>query len=629
MFDEFDFDAPKQSVFNEDSENRQPFFERKPSNSRISNLNSSKSRENRNGLLHSSSRTNCNRDNHNQNDKYSKPMSMASSSKIIPRQLSSTLQSNRSSELFQPDISEIPNTSQRYQRNVAPTLNDTSTVYRSNLFKDLNLDESSKTMAMNYVNSPRTNVKTADISEMRNTSQRSEKNVSATLNGSSTVYRSNLFKDLNLDESSKTMAIKYVNSPRTNIKTADISERSSKLLDSLKARGTNNNGSSTSKPQNGQQQKQFSLEPLVGHYSSFTRPTTPASKGPEIAIKPEPISHWGFVALGQEVQAKVFVQNMTSQVLQISPVINDATGSFKLTSNETVHINPNTAEEFSIIFSPKDCKRYRSKIKFVITSTGNQYYHTLFGYGGTADIRIVQKHCIQYFPRNLIYRCTPPEISHFTFEVENIGNRSTFVHIASYDEIENDVNRIVTVEPESFCLAGKSNNPNDPTKRMITVTYKHQRSSLDSDGSFSSSSSGKLRNRLLTLKVYFGDERLRQRASKYSDEINRHQHYCGLLLTKTSFLLNGEEINASDRDPVSKQDIEMLKAQTRVLTIIVGDDRLTTQSSGGTQSLTSRPPSTHSLCSSKNGFYIPQCNKNDLEESMISNVTGCDRTFFK
>uniref|UniRef100_A0A914YIH0 Uncharacterized protein n=1 Tax=Panagrolaimus superbus TaxID=310955 RepID=A0A914YIH0_9BILA len=72
----------------------------------------------------------------------------------------------------------------------------------------------------------------------------------------------------------------------------------------------------------------------------------------------------------------------------------------------------------------------------------------------------------------------------------------------------------------------------------------------------------------------------------------------------------------------------MLKAQTRVLTIIVGDDRIS-HPLAETQSLSSRPPSSHSLHSSENGFYIPQCNKGDLEESMISNVTNCDRTFYK
>uniref|UniRef100_A0A914XTV8 Uncharacterized protein n=1 Tax=Panagrolaimus superbus TaxID=310955 RepID=A0A914XTV8_9BILA len=219
MVDEFDFDAPKSATFFEEKEN-EPFVLNKnaSSASRISNLNSSKSRQNCNGLY--SSRVNSNLcTNHNQNDEYAKPPTITSSStESSSRQLSSTLQSNRSPELFHPDISEIQNASLKPEKNISTTLNGSSS---STLF-----------------------------------------------------YHSNLYKDLNLDESSKAMALKYLNSPRTNEKKADISERSSKLLDSLKARSNNN---AAVKPQP-EKPHQFSLNSLVDHFSSFTRPTTPTSK---------------------------------------------------------------------------------------------------------------------------------------------------------------------------------------------------------------------------------------------------------------------------------------------------------------------------------------------------------------
>uniref|UniRef100_A0A914QS33 Uncharacterized protein n=1 Tax=Panagrolaimus davidi TaxID=227884 RepID=A0A914QS33_9BILA len=147
------------------------------------------------------------------------------------------------------------------------------------------------------------------------------------------------------------------------------------------------------------------------------------------------------------------------------------------------------------------------------------------------------------------------------------------------------------------------------------------RNSLDSAGSSSSGSSTK--SRLLTLKVYYGVERLRQRATRYSEEQNRHQTYRGLLLTKTPFLLNGKPVETVDRDPTSIQDIEMLKAQTRVLTIIVGDDRVATS---GVLSLPSRPASSISQHSSQDGYYFPSKDMGNI--SMDSNVTNSDRTFY-
>uniref|UniRef100_A0AC35FLD7 Uncharacterized protein n=1 Tax=Panagrolaimus sp. PS1159 TaxID=55785 RepID=A0AC35FLD7_9BILA len=445
-----------------------------------------------------------------------------------------------------------------------------------------------------------------DVSEIQNVLQKS--NLSAINQSSTSIASKNngLFDGFDMNDSTQTMAKNYLK---------DRNTQKPKQSEALR------------KPLTPANINPRSIEALVNFQSSLIHSSTPSTNAQqEIAIKPSPLSHFGFVGIGEAVQSKIFVLNRTSTVLAITPVFNNPNEIFRLLSHDTVYIESMCSGEFGIIFSPKEYTRYRKEIKFIVGTSGNQYSHILFGYGGTANIQITQRNRMTYFPHSRVYRCTPSDPTNFTFELENSGSRSSFVHISPLDDMENET-RSITVEPESFCLYGKSNETSPSSKQKITVkvsdNYMQQisRSSLDSAGSSSSGSTTK--SRLLTLKVYYGVERLRQRATRYSEEQNRHQTYRGLLLTKTPFFLNGKPVETVDRDPTSIQDIEMLKAQTRVLTIIVGDDRV---GMSGALSLPSRPASSISQDSSQDGYYFPSKDIGNI--SMDSNVTNSDRTFY-
>ena len=56
------------------------------------------------------------------------------------------------------------------------------------------------------------------------------------------------------------------------------------------------------------------------HSESFS--SRPSFTQAEIAIKPEPLSHWGFVAVGEEVRSIVHVHNQTSGVIEVEPRLN-------------------------------------------------------------------------------------------------------------------------------------------------------------------------------------------------------------------------------------------------------------------------------------------------------------------
>uniref|UniRef100_A0A914Z7E6 Abnormal spindle-like microcephaly-associated protein ASH domain-containing protein n=1 Tax=Panagrolaimus superbus TaxID=310955 RepID=A0A914Z7E6_9BILA len=456
----------------------------------------------------------------------------------------------------------------------------------------------------------RFSVEVSDIYEK--TKNYSQNLSNASLNG--------MIKNIDLNQSSTLIAKNF----QSNIR----APKNSKLIEEIRRKretsdiSVRSNYSSVIKPQARQPNIHTlpNFPQIAEHRSLSSRPSTSASDSVEIAIKPEPLTHFGFVAIGEEVQAKVYVRNHSTHVLEITPKLKSR--SFKLALSDPVQIHPNSSHEFCVIFLPTECTKCRHSLRFYVASSGKTYSHTLLGYGGTADIKIIEKRCLSYYPLSGVYRFVPSNISAFEYEVENFGDRTAFVHIISIDSSGREAKNI-TVNPKSFCLASKNNNA---SKTNITVNIPESylqelcRMSMESVTSASSTK----RNNIFTLQVYFGDERLRQRAKRYSEESKMHEIFQGLSLTNTRFPnLNGEEAALIDFDRISIQDLEMLKSQTRVLTILVGDDRTNRL---GTHLLHVRPPSSflnRELL--EDGYYIPECNVEG--DSTFLTVADNDRTF--
>uniref|UniRef100_A0AC34FF77 MSP domain-containing protein n=1 Tax=Panagrolaimus sp. ES5 TaxID=591445 RepID=A0AC34FF77_9BILA len=428
-----------------------------------------------------------------------------------------------------------------------------------------------------------------------------------------------MIKNIDMNQSSTLIAKNFQSNLRA--------PKNSNLIDEIRKKREASGISNGGKPQ----QRHQALLPLpklpriVEQQSLSSRPSTFApNNGIEIAIKPEPLTHFGFVAIGEEVQSKVYVRNHSSHVLEVTPKLRCT--SFKFASAGTAQIHPNTSHEFCIIFVPTECSKYRHALRFYVASSGNTYSHTLLGYGGTADVKVIEKRGLAYYPLAGVYRFVPSNIFAFEYEIQNFGDRTAFVHIVATSENGGEARNIM-IKPKSFCLAGKSNNVDDPSKAKITVSipesYLQELRRMSVESIVSATSNKK--NNIFTLQVYFGDERLRQRAKKYSDEINSHEAFQGLLLTKTSFPnLHGEEAASVECDRISIQDMELLKAQTRVLTILVGDRIGRLESN----SLSLRPPSSFSHRELLNdGYYIPECNVDG--NSTMFTVANDDRTMRK
>uniref|UniRef100_A0AC35FFM1 Uncharacterized protein n=1 Tax=Panagrolaimus sp. PS1159 TaxID=55785 RepID=A0AC35FFM1_9BILA len=460
----------------------------------------------------------------------------------------------------------------------------------------------------------------AGVSVIPDVSRLNLQNESSTLSNTKMNY---LIQDVVLGESS-------VRNARNFVLQSKHIPKPSKILDDLKRNRTNSRvNSSISNVV--QRQPGILPKPVLQQVpEGDSLPSTSASTAAaaEIVIKPEPLTNFGCVAIGEEVLSKIYVKNCLSHILEVTPRLTNKSGCFKLASNGSVQIQPNCSQEFIVILSPHECRRYQSFAKFYVSSSGKTYSHPLLAYGGTADVKIVEKRTLSYFPRSGIYRFAPSNITSFGFEVKNFGDRAAFVYIVAVDTNGTEA-RNITVQPKSFCLTQTSNNPDDSSKVNITVKVPEnflQSMSRISMDSVRSSSTSATRSNIFSLKVYFGDERLRQRAKKYSDDNNQHESVQGLWLTKTSFGINGKDMNAADDYLVSRQDIEILQAQTRVLTLLIGDDRIEKH---GTLSLPSRPQSSYSNRGRgiDSGYYIPECN-NDGDSTMVT-VADPERTLMK
>ena len=111
---------------------------------------------------------------------------------------------------------------------------------------------------------------------------------------------------------------------------------------------------------------------------------------------------------------------------------------------------------------------------------------------------------------------------------------------------------------------------------------------------------------------------------RFSERENCHDSYNGLLFTKNDYYVNGSETDASEDDKrLSIQDVNLLKAQTRVMTLVVSDDRLIASSYAPPSS---RPSTSHSNRGLQPGFYIPSNNTNDLS---IVSIANTNRTMMK
>uniref|UniRef100_A0A914Q7C5 Uncharacterized protein n=1 Tax=Panagrolaimus davidi TaxID=227884 RepID=A0A914Q7C5_9BILA len=460
----------------------------------------------------------------------------------------------------------------------------------------------------------------AGVSVIQDMSRLNFQNESSTLSNTKVNY---LIQDVVLEQSS-------IRNARNFVLQSKHIPKPSKILDDLK-RNRANSGVNSSISNVMQRQPGILPKPVLPQVlecdSLPSRPSTSASTAAaaEIVIKPEPLTNFGCVAIGEKVQSKIYIKNCVSHILEITPRLTTKSGSFKLASSGAVQIHPNCSHEFEVIFSPHESRRYQTYAKFYVSSSGKTYSHFLLAYGGTADVKIVEKRTLSYFPRSGIYRFAPSNITSFGFEVKNFGDRAAFVYIVAVDtngiESQN-----VTVEPKSFCLFANTNNTNDSSKASITVKVPENYVQSMSRISMDSASTISTRNNIFSLKVYFGDERLRQRAKKYSDDNNQHENVQGLWLTKTSFGINGQDTNAVDNYLVSRQDVEILQAQTRVLTLLIGDDRIEKR---GTLSLPSRPQSSYSHRGRglDSGYYIPECN-NDGDSTMVT-VADPERTLMK
>uniref|UniRef100_A0A914Z8C0 MSP domain-containing protein n=1 Tax=Panagrolaimus superbus TaxID=310955 RepID=A0A914Z8C0_9BILA len=271
-----------------------------------------------------------------------------------------------------------------------------------------------------------------------------------------------MIKNIDIDQSSTLIAKNF----QSNIR----APKNSKLIEEIRKKRetsgiSNPPTSNINKPQTRHPAilQQPTLPRITEHGSLSSRPSTFALNSVEIAIKPEPLTHFGFVAIGEEVQTKVYVRNHSSHVLEITPKLKF--NSFKLTSPGSVQIHPNSSHEFCVIFLPTECSKCRHSLRFYVASSGNTYTHTLLGYGGTADIKIIEKRCLSYYPLSGVYRFVPSNISIFDYEIQNYGDRTAFVHIVPIDSNGKEIKNII-VKPKSFCLAAKSNNAVDPSKTV-------------------------------------------------------------------------------------------------------------------------------------------------------------------
>uniref|UniRef100_A0AC35GK18 Uncharacterized protein n=1 Tax=Panagrolaimus sp. PS1159 TaxID=55785 RepID=A0AC35GK18_9BILA len=252
---------------------------------------------------------------------------------------------------------------------------------------------------------------------------------SSRLSTSKPASSNNIIQDVVLGESS-------VRNARNFVLKAEHIPKPSKILDDLKKNRANSRvNSSTSNVV--QRQPGIIPKPVTCGRTAST------AEAAEIVIKPEPLTNFGCVAIGEE-----------------------------LASNGAVQIQPNCSQEFIVIFIPHECKRYQSFAKFCVSSSGKTYSHALLAY------------------------------------VKNFGDRAAYAYIVAVDTNGTEA-RNITVQPKSFCLTPTSNNPDDSSKVNITVKVPENYVQSMSQISMDFVRSAK-RNNVFSLKVYFGDERLRQ-----------------------------------------------------------------------------------------------------------------------
>uniref|UniRef100_A0AC34QC94 Uncharacterized protein n=1 Tax=Panagrolaimus sp. JU765 TaxID=591449 RepID=A0AC34QC94_9BILA len=116
---------------------------------------------------------------------------------------------------------------------------------------------------------------------------------------------------------------------------------------------------------------------------------------------------------------------------------------------------------------------------------------------------------------------------------------------------------------------------------------------------------------LFDLKIYWGEERLRQRAKKYILLENvPHPKIGHIFCTRDVYTeVNDKEVQQLDNKDLTIQDVEMLETQTRIFTVKICDDRVNA----------SRPTSRQQFRSQSEDmglpadYYVP---RNSLDVSM-------------
>uniref|UniRef100_A0A7E4VTB8 Calponin-homology (CH) domain-containing protein n=1 Tax=Panagrellus redivivus TaxID=6233 RepID=A0A7E4VTB8_PANRE len=369
------------------------------------------------------------------------------------------------------------------------------------------------------------------------------------------------------------------------------------------------------------------------------RTPTPTDPSSLIAVKPFPLSHFGFVAVNEHIILSVTVTNLSKDSIQVQAELKE--GVFTLLEKAAVIINGNEQFSFPVKFTPDQRARYKANLLLKVKSSDKTIVHGLLGFGGAANLKVFTNKALRMCP-SLSYVMFPSSPTNFTFDVANDGERAGFVIVQAVDD-ESNVIPGISVTPDRFLMLTNENAKSYKEKweQSVTVTVRpealrslhdrarssHGRLSTLSRASGSTSERSSLNNsaHLFNLKMVWGDERFRQRAKKHIQQSGTaHPIVHGIPITKLTFINNEEETMLKNTDGfLTAQDVETFQAQICVTTIRVGNQR---PLQGSLDRLSSRPSSAASNQSVPEGFYIPTLHDDGLNESRISIAPSTDRT---
>uniref|UniRef100_A0AC34QQ71 Uncharacterized protein n=1 Tax=Panagrolaimus sp. JU765 TaxID=591449 RepID=A0AC34QQ71_9BILA len=238
---------------------------------------------------------------------------------------------------------------------------------------------------------------------------------------------------------------------------------------------------------------------------------------------------------------------------------------------------PKQEKEFQVQFMPKNKRYFSGKIYFHVGET--KFSHKLIGFGGAAE-------CILMNPKlkllqNTQYCLRPKDPTSFDLTVNNVGDRASFMHIVAVNS-RGEILDEVKFSHQRFCL----NHGLDRVEKTVKITVPQsvltsieERPNIVSQSSAGYSTKNPNEKYLFDLKIYWGEERLRQRAKKYILlEKMSHPKIGDIYCTRDVYTANNDkEVQLLENMDLTIQDVEMLKAQTRMFTVKIYDGRVNTQ----------------------------------------------------